>query len=74
LAFFGAYTAILIGMFYMGVQGQAWRLIMGFITLVGFFYLVYDLLTIGKSSNYEKEEAIVIIESFTDVSPIFLEH
>lgn len=119
LAFFGAYAAILIGMFYMGVQGangikklnftfaskmaiflitfgvlgmtisltisgygqvlveraqmgatwdgffvsqdrlwfiqgQAWRLVMGFSTLVGFFYLVYDLLTIGKSSNHEK--------------------
>lgn len=33
-------------------QGMIWRLIMGVVTFVGFFFLVKDLLTIGKSSNH----------------------
>ena len=114
LAFFGAYATILIGMFYMGVQGTngikemratfdskmaialitlgvvgmtvsltiagygqvlveraqmgatweaffvsqdrlwfiqglGWRLVMGLVTLVGFLYLIKDLLTTGKN-------------------------
>jgi len=116
LAFFGAYATILIGMFYIGVQGkngikvmratfsskmaifllsfglmgmtisltiagymqviveraqmgatwagffvaqnsvwyvqsQGWRLVMGVVTLIGFLFLVKDLLTIGKSER-----------------------
>jgi len=30
------------------LQAQAWRLIMGVVTFIGFIYLVIDLLTIGK--------------------------
>ena len=117
LAFWGAYAAILIGMFYMGVQGtnnikelrmtfktkmsvfllnlgilgmvvalliagygqvlveraqwgatwegfflsqnsgwfvqaMGWRLAMGLIMLVGFVYLVWDILTIGKDERH----------------------
>jgi nitric oxide reductase subunit B len=37
------------------VQGMVWRTIMGVVTLVGFVYLVWDLLTIGKQA--EKAEA-----------------
>jgi len=33
------------------VQAQAWRLVMGIVTLAGFAYLVLDLLTIGKESK-----------------------
>jgi nitric oxide reductase subunit B len=31
------------------VQAQLWRAIMGVVTFVGFIYLVWDLLTIGKA-------------------------
>ncbi len=37
------------------VQAQAWRAVMGVVTLVGFAYLVLDLLTIGKVSKEAKE-------------------
>lgn len=37
------------------VQAQLWRTIMGVVTLAGFVYLVWDLFTIGKSS--QKAEA-----------------
>ena len=33
------------------MQGMGWRLAMGVVTLVGFIYLVKDLLTIGKNPN-----------------------
>ncbi len=33
------------------VQGQAWRLVMGVVTFIGFVLLVMDLLTIGKKSQ-----------------------
>ncbi len=33
------------------VQAQAWRLVMGVVTFVGFVYLVLDLLTIGKKQQ-----------------------
>ncbi len=33
------------------VQAQAWRLVMGIVTLAGFAYLVLDLLTIGKENK-----------------------
>ena len=33
------------------VQGMIWRMIMGVVTLVGFVYLVWDLLTIGKQAK-----------------------
>ena len=33
------------------VQAQLWRTVMGVVTLVGFIYLVWDFLTIGKASK-----------------------
>lgn len=36
------------------VQAQMWRTIMGVVTLVGFVYLVLDLLTIGKKAQQEE--------------------
>ena len=33
------------------IQGMVWRAIMGVVTFVGFVYLVWDLLTIGKLSK-----------------------
>lgn len=33
-------------------QGMDWRLIMGVVTFTGFFFLIKDLLTIGKSANH----------------------
>ena len=33
------------------VQAQAWHLIMGLVTFVGFAYLAWDLLTIGNSEE-----------------------
>ncbi len=36
------------------VQGLGWRLAMGVVTLVGFAYLIKDLLTIGRSPLNEK--------------------
>ena len=36
------------------VQGLGWRLAMGVVTLVGFFYLIKDLLTIGANPNNVK--------------------
>ena len=33
------------------VQAQLWRMIMGVVTFIGFIYLVWDLLTIGKSQK-----------------------
>jgi len=37
------------------IQGQIWRLIMGVVTFVGFVYLVWDLLTIGKQARKAQE-------------------
>jgi len=39
------------------VQAQAWRLIMGVVTVIGFVYLVKDLMTIGKRGSAEQSEA-----------------
>jgi nitric oxide reductase subunit B len=36
------------------VQGLGWRLAMGVVTLIGFIYLIKDLLTIGRSPLNEK--------------------
>ncbi len=36
------------------VQGMAWRLVMGVVTLVGFIYLAKDLLSIGKNPMNER--------------------
>jgi len=36
------------------VQAQLWRAIMGVVTFIGFIYLVWDLLTIGKVSQEAK--------------------
>jgi len=33
------------------IQAQLWRAIMGVVTFIGFIYLVWDLLTIGKASQ-----------------------
>ena len=33
------------------IQAQLWRMIMGVVTFVGFIYLVWDLLTIGKKTQ-----------------------
>jgi len=35
-------------------QGQAWRLVMGVVTLIGFVYLVKDLLATGKNEIHER--------------------
>jgi len=35
------------------IQAQLWRTIMGVVTFVGFVYLVWDLLTIGKKAQQE---------------------
>jgi len=35
------------------IQAQTWRAIMGVVTFVGFIYLVWDLLTIGKAQSEE---------------------
>ncbi|MEA3491660.1 MAG: cbb3-type cytochrome c oxidase subunit I [Campylobacterota bacterium] len=37
------------------VQAQLWRAIMGVVTFVGFIYLVWDLLTIGKQAAQAQE-------------------
>ena len=37
------------------VQAQLWRTIMGVVTFVGFVYLVWDLLTIGKQARQAQE-------------------
>ncbi|RLA76296.1 MAG: nitric-oxide reductase [Epsilonproteobacteria bacterium] len=37
------------------IQGQLWRFIMGIVTFVGFIYLVWDLLTIGKQAKQAQE-------------------
>ncbi len=37
------------------IQGQLWRFIMGIVTFVGFVYLVWDLLTIGKQGRQAQE-------------------
>jgi len=39
------------------VQGQLWRAIMGVVTFVGFIYLIWDMLTIGKQAKLEQEGA-----------------
>ncbi len=36
------------------VQGLGWRLAMGVVTLIGFIYLIKDLLTISKNSIHER--------------------
>ncbi len=36
------------------IQAQTWREIMGVVTFVGFIYLVWDLLTIGKRAQVEQ--------------------
>jgi nitric oxide reductase subunit B len=36
------------------VQGLGWRLVMGIVTLVGFGYLVKDLLSTGANPMHEK--------------------
>ena len=33
------------------VQAQLWRMVMGVVTLAGFVYIAWDLLTIGKKSQ-----------------------
>jgi len=38
------------------IQAQIWRTIMGVVTFVGFIYLVWDLLTIGKVLQQEEKE------------------
>jgi len=38
------------------VQAQLWRAIMGVVTFVGFIYLVWDLLTIGKQQSKLEQE------------------
>ncbi|WP_201353666.1 cbb3-type cytochrome c oxidase subunit I [Hydrogenimonas urashimensis] len=41
------------------LQAQAWRLVMGLVTFIGFVYLAWDLLTIGAvESAEEKSEAV----------------
>jgi nitric oxide reductase subunit B len=35
-------------------QGQGWRLVMGVVTLIGFIYLVKDLLSTGKKEIHER--------------------
>ena len=37
------------------IQAQIWREIMGVVTFVGFLYLVWDLLTIGKTAKAAEE-------------------
>jgi len=39
------------------IQGQLWRAIMGVVTLVGFVYLVVDMLTIGKKAQQDEAQA-----------------
>jgi nitric oxide reductase subunit B len=39
------------------IQGQLWRAIMGVVTFVGFIYLIWDMLTIGKQAKLEQEGA-----------------
>jgi nitric oxide reductase subunit B len=36
------------------IQAQLWRMIMGVVTVIGFVYLVWDLLTIGKVAKEAK--------------------
>jgi len=40
------------------VQAQTWRTIMGVVTFIGFVYLVWDLLTIGKQARLAQEAGI----------------
>jgi nitric oxide reductase subunit B len=39
------------------IQAQLWRAIMGVVTFVGFIYLIWDMLTIGKRAKLEQEGA-----------------
>ena len=39
------------------VQAQLWRMVMGVVTFVGFIYLVWDLMTIGKAQKQAQAEA-----------------
>jgi nitric oxide reductase subunit B len=36
------------------IQAQAWRAVMGLVTLVGFVFLAWDMLTIGKAQLQKK--------------------
>jgi len=36
------------------IQGMNWRVIMGVVTFIGFFFLVKDLLSIGKAAHHER--------------------
>lgn len=36
------------------IQGMNWRVIMGVVTLIGFFFLIKDLLSIGKAAHHER--------------------
>ena len=47
------------------VQAQIWRTIMGVVTFVGFVYLVWDMLTIGKEQY--REEAYIVERAATAV-------
>ncbi len=38
------------------IQAQAWRLVMGLVTFVGFIYLAWDLVTIGAVESAEQQE------------------
>ncbi len=38
------------------VQANAWRLVMGIVTFVGFIYLAWDLLTIGAVESAQEQE------------------
>jgi nitric oxide reductase subunit B len=38
------------------IQAQAWRLVMGVVTLIGFIYLALDLITIGKVAKEEESK------------------
>jgi nitric oxide reductase subunit B len=40
------------------VQAQTWRAIMGVVTFVGFVYLVWDLLTIGKQARLAQQAEV----------------
>lgn len=37
------------------IQAQLWRTIMGVITFIGFIYLIWDMLTIGKQAKLQQE-------------------
>jgi len=44
------------------IQAQLWRLIMGVVTFIGFIFLVWDLMTIGKEQAriQQESEALVV--------------